>query len=136
MRTKLVAIFCLAIFSTGIYPLRAQESRGTINGRVVDPTGAAIAGVDVRAVNQQTGVAATAKTNELGNYSIPFLVPGTYKLSADFTGFKKSERAAVEVRVGDVLSVELKLEIGAATETVEVKGGTPLMEASNVTLGR
>src|SRR5262249_33669503 len=46
------------------------------------------------------------------------------------------ERAAVEVRVGDVLSVELKLEIGAATETVEVKGGTPLIEASNVTLGQ
>jgi hypothetical protein len=131
MRTKLVAIFCLAIFSAA-----AQESRGTINGRVIDPTGAAIAGVDVRAVNQQTGVAATAKTNELGNYSIPFLVPGTYKLSADFTGFKKSEHPAVEVRVGDVLSVELKLEIGASTETVEVKGGTPLIEASNVTLGQ
>jgi hypothetical protein len=131
MRTKLVALFFAVIFSAA-----AQESRGAINGRVIDSSGAVIAGADVRAINQETGVTASAKTNEAGNYSIPYLVPGAYKVTADFTGFKRSERPGVQVRVGDVLSVELKLEVGAATESVEVKGGTPLIEASGVTLGQ
>src|SRR4051812_15201593 len=105
----------------------AQESRGTINGRVMDPSGAIVPGAEVRAINEQTNVIASAKTNDAGNYSIPFLVPGTYKLSADLTGFKKTEKPGITLRVGDVLNVDLTLEVGTASETVEVSGGTPLL---------
>jgi len=113
-----------------------QESRGTINGRVLDPSGAIVPGADVRAVNEGTNIAATAKANEAGNFSIPFLVPGTYTVSADFTGFKKTEKPGVTVRVGDVLTVELRLEVGSAAETVEVSAGAPLLESSTVQLGQ
>jgi hypothetical protein len=114
----------------------AQESRGTINGRVMDPSGAIVPGAEVRAINEQTNVTASAKTNEAGNYSIPFLAPGTYKLSADLTGFKKTEKPGITLRVGDVLNVDLTLEVGTASETVEVSGGTPLLESSTVQLGQ
>ena len=114
----------------------AQESRGTITGRVIDPSGAVVAGAEVRVKNQETGAVATARTNEAGNYAAPYLLPGTYELSVDFKGFKKTERTGVQVRVNDVLSVDLRLEVGSASEVVEVKGGAPLLEASNVSLGQ
>src|SRR6516165_6002619 len=85
----------------------AQESRGIIAGRVTDPSGAVVAGVDVRATNQQSGVVAAARTNDAGNYTIPYLVPGVYTVSATFAGFKKTEKPGIEVRVGDMLNVEL-----------------------------
>ena len=117
-------------------PARAQESRGTITGRVVDPSGAVVAGAEIRVSNKETGAISTARTNEGGNYTVPYLMPGAYDLSAEFAGFKKTERLDLQVRVNDVLNVELKLEVGNATETVEVKGGTPLLEASTVSLGQ
>src|SRR3954452_8451410 len=126
----------LVLMAACCAPGSAQESRGTITGRVIDSSGAVIPGADVRAVNTQTGTIATAKANDAGSYTVPYLVPGTYDLSADFAGFKKTERPGIQVRVNDVLSVDLTLEIGNATETVEVKGGAPLLEASTVSLGQ
>src|SRR5438045_7959622 len=67
---------------------------------------------------------------------MPYLIPGRSGVSAEFTGFKKIERPDVQVRVGDVLNVELQLELGNAAETIEVKGGAPLLETANVSLGQ
>lgn len=116
--------------------LMAQESRGTITGHVADASGAMVAGADVRAVNQDTAAVAVAKTNDTGSYTIPYLVPGAYTVSADYTGFKKTQRPGIEVRVNDVLTVDLKLEVGNAAETVEVSAGTPLLETSSVSMGQ
>ena len=78
----------------------------------------------------------SARTNDSGSYTLPYLLPGVYNLTAEFTGFKKTDRADVAVRVNDVLTIEFRLEVGNATESVEVSGGAPLIEASNVTLGQ
>src|SRR5260370_8638929 len=107
-----------------------------MTGRVVDFTGAVVVGVEVRAVSKETGATLNARTNDAGSYTLPYLLPGAYDLSAEFTGFKKTGRADVAVRINDVLSIDFQLEIGNATETVEVKGGAPLVEANNVTLGQ
>ena len=135
MSTKTFAA-ALALMAVCVAPALAQESRGTITGRVVDSSGAVVAGAEVRAANQETGVVASARTNDAGYYTIPYLAPGVYKLSADFAGFKKTEKPDVEVRVNDVLNVELRLEVGNSTETVEVKSAVPLIETSNVSLGQ
>ncbi len=116
--------------------LLAQDSRGTIAGTVVDPSGAIVANAEVRAVNRDTGAAAPAQTNSFGNYTIPYLVPGNYTLSVEVPGFKKTERPGVEVRVNDVLNIVLRLQVGSATESVEVTGGAPLLETSTVSLGQ
>ncbi len=115
---------------------RAQESRGTLTGRVMDSSGAAIVNADVRAINKETGAVGNARSNESGNYTIPYLVPGRYDVSAEFQGFKKTQRTDLDVRVNDVLNVEFQMEIGNVSDTIEVKGGTPLLETSNVSLGQ
>jgi Carboxypeptidase regulatory-like domain len=103
---------------------------------VVDSGGAVVAGVEVRVRNAETGAAASARSNESGNYTVPYLLPGAYDLTAEFAGFKKMAKRGIEIRVNDVLNVNVQLEVGSATDTVEVKGGTPLLESSNVSIGQ
>jgi hypothetical protein len=68
--------------------LWGQETRGTILGRVTDSSGAVIAGAEIRATNSATGVAATARSNEAGNYVLPYLLAGDYTVQAGMAGFK------------------------------------------------
>ncbi|MBL8236767.1 MAG: carboxypeptidase regulatory-like domain-containing protein [Bryobacterales bacterium] len=117
-------------------PLEAQDARGTVLGRVVDPTGAAVPGADVRITNANTGVAAGAKTNDLGNFSMPYLLPGTYTLTAEAGGFKKWVRTEIQVRINDSVEVNVALEVGATTETIEVKDTTPLLSTAEASLGQ
>jgi hypothetical protein len=115
---------------------RAQEARGTILGRVTDPTGAIVGTAEVKATNVSTGVAVSAKTNESGIYSIPYLVAGFYNIVAENTGFKKFLRENVQVRVGDRVEVDIQLAIGDIAEQVEVKADTPLLSTADATLGQ
>src|SRR6266849_6605818 len=133
MRVKVLApIPILLVLTQGAS--WAQEGRGTITGRIVDLTGAVIAGADVRVTNRETGATAAARSNEAGNYTIPYLMPGTYILSAEISGFKKIDRRGIEVRVGDVLNIDVPLQIGNRTESVEVSAAAPLLESANVSL--
>src|SRR5262245_56016217 len=88
-----------------------QDSRGTIVGRVTDPSGANISGALVRAANVATGVIAAAQSNEAGNYSLPYLVPGVYNVSAETAGFRKFLRENVQVRVADTVEVNVQLSV-------------------------
>ena len=84
-----------------------QDTRGTILGRVTDASGSPVPNAEVKLTNTATGVALAAKTNESGNYSMPYLTPGIYTVSTEMTGFKKFVRDNVQVRVND--SVELNI---------------------------
>ncbi|MCS7316317.1 MAG: carboxypeptidase-like regulatory domain-containing protein, partial [Bryobacteraceae bacterium] len=114
----------------------AQDPRGAITGSVVDATNAVIPGVLVRATNVETGVSASATSNAAGNYHIPFLPPGTYRVTAELTGFKRFVREGVEVRVGETVGLTIQMELGAVTETVEVKETTPLLDTTAASLGQ
>jgi hypothetical protein len=116
--------------------LAAQEGRGTISGKTTDETGAVIPGVEVRVTNRETGATGRAQSNESGNYTIPYLLPGLYDLTAETAGFKKLERQGIEVRVGDVLNVDISLQLGDRAESVSVTVAVPLLESSNVSLGQ
>src|SRR5258708_438975 len=135
MSTKTFVVLAVTILSLTI-SLKAQDSRGSITGRVIDSTGASIVGAEIRAINRATGAAATARSNESGNYTLPLLPPGAYDLTAEFSGFKRTQRPGIEVRVNEVVNIPLEMQVGNATESVEVKGGAPLLESSNVSLGQ
>src|SRR5262245_40227278 len=116
--------------------LAAQEGRGSITGRITDETGAVIAGVEIRVTNRDTGAPAATHSNGTGNYTIPYLLPGIYDLTAEIPGFKKVERRHVEVRLGDLLNLDIALQLGDRAESVTVSAAAPLLESATVSLGQ
>ena len=135
MARRFVFVVLLVLFyGTGL--TSAQDPRGTILGRVTDPSGAVIPGVTVQAINIDTGVSTSAVTNDSGNYTIPFLLPGTYQVIAELPGFKRTVRSGIQVRVSDNVEVNLQLEIGEVTESVEVVSPTPQLDTVGTSLGQ
>ncbi len=114
----------------------AQDPRGTIVGTVTDSTGAAIMGAEVRATNNATGVVASARTNEAGRFALPFQLVGIYTLSTELQGFKRSTRDGVQVRIGETTEINISLQIGEVTETVEVTAAAPVLDTTTPSLGQ
>ena len=116
--------------------LRAQESRGAIGGVVKDSSGAPVPGVTLTAVNADTNLAVRAVSDATGGYSLLYLPAGRYTVTAELSGFKKVARSGIEVRVGDRLTLALKLEPGQIMETVEVTATTPLLDVASGSSGQ
>src|SRR6266571_9488546 len=118
----------------------AQKTSGTITGTVTDPSGAAVPGATVGLVGERTGAARQTVSNEQGSFTFPELDPGVYTLTVNKGGFKKLTERNVELHVGDVTAVNLKMEMGAATETVTVEAApiavnTSTGDVGNIMLG-
>jgi hypothetical protein len=111
------------------------QTDATVSGTVTDPSGAHVANAIVTAVNTATGVTATSSTNESGIFVFPALPPGSYRFSAEHAGFRKATINDVELAVGARLTVNMGLEIGATTETVEVQAAVTEVNASSATVG-
>jgi Carboxypeptidase regulatory-like domain/TonB-dependent Receptor Plug Domain len=109
---------------------RAQEFRATVTGRVTDPGGLPVPGATVTAMNTQTAEVATGFTTGDGAYTIPFLKPGVYSVSAELTGFKKITQAGVQLEVGQTSAVNFQLQLGTVSEQVTVTGESPVLETS------
>jgi hypothetical protein len=113
----------------------AQDFRGTIKGRITDGTGGPLPGVSVAIRNVATNVTANAVTDGKGFYRIPYLNVGTYDVTAKLDGFQTSARRGVDVRVGDVLTVDLPLTMGV-TSSIVVTGGAPLLDLTSPVTGQ
>src|SRR5436190_2552528 len=124
------------LLSAALAIVWAQEYRGGVQGRVSDPSGAAVPGAQIQVRNTQTGIAVDATTNGEGNYQVPFLLPGDYAVSAVSKGFRKAERAAVRVSTNSQIAVDFALELGSSMETVTVDAKAPLLETSEADLGQ
>jgi hypothetical protein len=113
--------------------LPAQLNRGTIEGTVTDPQGAAMSGVTVNVTSVATNVVTTTKTNDAGYYRAEALVPGTYHAHFVATGFTSLDITAIEVPAAQVIRVNAKLTVGSVNEKIEVKAELPMLEtdASN-----
>jgi hypothetical protein len=114
----------------------AQQAPSAILGRVTDPTGSAIAGATVDATNTATGLHTTSPTNATGDFLLPFLIPGPYALSVEAPGFKKSLRPLIQVRVDERITIDVALELGQSTESVQITADTPLLDTSTTSMGQ
>jgi hypothetical protein len=121
---------------SGAFSASAQETRGAIVGHVTDSTGGAVPGATVKAVNTATGVELSAVTNESGNYTLPYLLAGTYKIETQAPGFKRSVREGIELRINDRVELNIELEVGQTTESIEVKADPPLLDTASASLGQ
>lgn len=127
---SVAAIFVLALCSM------AQDPRATLVGTVVDTSGGIMPGAEVRAIKTDTGVVQRTVANQDGKFTIPFLTPGFYRVTAEKPGFKTYSRDNVELRVSDVVNLTVQMEIGRANEIVNVEASTPLLETDSSTPGQ
>ena len=135
-RVGWVGLVFVAALLAAAHPALAQETRGSISGNVKDNSGGALPGVTVTATQKTTNRATTTVTNEAGSFNLLFLQPGIYTVSAELSGFKKTVRDNVEVRVNDRIGVDLSMEIGGIEETVTVLAETPLLETRSGSQGQ
>jgi hypothetical protein len=105
-----------------------QAVYGSVLGTVTDPQGGAVAGAKVTVTSIEKGTAEETTTNESGNYTVTHLIPGTYKISIEASGFKKQEIASVAVSADTGARADATLQVGAVTQTVEVTGELPQLK--------
>jgi len=130
---RTIAIFLFVICAAGIASAQTQEGR--ILGTVTDQSGGFIKGAQITIINVNTGVTRKLETNEAGDYVAPNLAPGAYKLTVEATGFKKVERTGIQLEVAKDIRLDVTLQPGSLTETVQVTEQLPLVETTNDTLG-
>ena len=114
----------------------AQEFRGTISGTVVDSTGAAVPGATVVARETSTGTISTTKSDNAGEYVIPFLLPGSYTVTITMTGFEKVIRDGITLQSQEHPIINVSLPVGESTQTVTVTAATPLLDQANGSVGQ
>ncbi len=132
MRTKLFALgvllLCFGLPAFG-------QTFGEIGGEVRDSSGAAVPGVQLTTTNTATNVSRTAVTNESGIYAFPALVPGSYNVKAEKTGFKSVTRTNIELQVQQSARIDIELPLGQVSESVEVSGSAQLLSTEDATVG-
>jgi len=117
-------------------PLLNAQNFATVTGSVTDKTGAMAAATKVVATNLDTQVARETNTDDGGNYTIPLLPPGRYKLTASKTGFRQVVQDNITLEVNQTARLDFQLEVGQVTETVEVKASGPMLESDNSAIGQ
>jgi hypothetical protein len=124
-------VFVLLLIAGGAHAFAQQGSNASLTGAVMDRSGGHLPGVHVTARNQQTQVIYSAKTTDAGDYTIPSLPPGTYDVSAEHQGFNKAIVKNVALDVGELVTVNLNLDVASVADTVTVSGDAQLMETGS-----
>jgi len=125
---------CAALFVSGV-ALYAQQTTATLTGTAADPSGAVLPGVKVKLTHTSTNVVRETETDSAGVYSIPFLPAGNYQLSASATGFKTFNVQPFDLQVGQTARVDLRLEVGEVTQSLEVSASASVLQTESASVG-
>jgi carboxypeptidase family protein/TonB-dependent receptor-like protein len=128
-----IAVLCFAVLA--VQMLFAQVDTGTITGTVLDTQGAGVPSASLTFVETSTSATSKTQTDASGNYASPPLKPGTYKVTAQASGFKVQTHEAVSVRVQDRLRLDFNMAVGSVTENVLVTAETPSIQTDTSSLG-
>jgi len=128
-------LVCLTALG-GMVTLWGQAVTGTIIGTVKDSSGAAVSDTPVVIVGEATGLTRTANTDAGGEYTAPSLPPGTYTVSVEAKGFKKTSITGLQLGVDQKMRADVILEIGAVSETVQVQGAAPVVQSESSELAQ
>lgn len=125
-------IVCCGLALLWLLPTaQAQVSSAQIGGVVTDSSGALLPGVSVKIVNHATGASRSTTTNQSGDFVIPALEPGNYRVTVEDAGFKKAEADNVTLSVGDKKTLSFALTIGETTQTVRVASSGELINTTS-----
>lgn len=131
-RSQLAFVLLIVIPLFGL----AQAGNSSITGTVKDATDASIPGVTITLSNLDTGFHSETLTNEAGVFRIGALVPGNYQLQAELPGFNRLTRGPLVLQVSQTLAIDLHLEVGQVSETVEITEAAPLVSSQSSDIGQ
>lgn len=116
--------------------LWTQEYRATITGRITDAQNAVVPGAKITAIQVSTSAKFETTSSAVGAYTLPFLPPGGYRVLVEAPGFKRYARENLQVSSGERIAVDIQLELGQVTETMNVTAEAPLLETATATTGQ
>jgi len=134
MKPRLFA--CLLVVGLCAPSLLSQGERGTITGTVTDASGAILPGAKVTLRNVATNISAMTESNSAGIYTFPSLNPGTYDVTVEKTGFKTRSVTNIPLSVGLTATIDMKLDVGNVTESVEVRADAVILETQTSGMGK
>jgi hypothetical protein len=127
---QLATLFVVLVFQANI--VWAQGLTGQISGTITDPSGAAVSGANVEITGSQTGLRRSTQTNAEGRFVFTELLPGTFSLVVDASGFKKVEQKEVVVSANEHVTLSpILLQVGSINETVSVRGDVALLQTES-----
>jgi outer membrane receptor protein involved in Fe transport len=125
----------LLLLASAAIPGWSQAVSARLLGTVTDATGAVVPSANLTIRETQTGVSRNVQTNESGNWTVPDLPPGIYEVDVEAKGFKKEVRRDITLLVDTTTRVDVQLQPGAVTDTVEVTGAPPLLQTDTASTG-
>jgi hypothetical protein len=123
---------CVALLSVNGF---AQQTNGTILGRILDGQGAAVPGATITAKNPSTGFVRTVVSDEAGTYRLNALPVGQYEIAVELAGFSSIDRKGLVVNVGQTLTVDFEMKVANVAETITVTAASPMIESTVSSVG-
>jgi hypothetical protein len=130
-----IAVLLVSALGGSLTSLNAQAVSGTILGSVRDSTGGTVPDVPVTIVSTDTGLTRTVQTDQQGEYTAPSLPPGTYTVSVETQGFKKTSLSNLQLGVDQKVRADITLTLGAVTESIQVQAEAPVVKSDSSELG-
>lgn len=127
-RTALFLYGATFLFAQSLF---AQSERGNIAGVITDPTGAVVAGAELTVIQTSTNAAAKAVSTAAGDFNVPNLLPGSYRIEVTATGFKRVVQQNVVVAASSSVRVDFVLQLGQVTEAIEVTAAAATIQTDN-----
>jgi len=131
LRFELVLVIFLSAWAVS-----GQTYTATVTGTITDPNGQPVPNVKVTATNKATNIATTAQSGESGNFTIPFLPPGQYDISAESSGFKRTVQNDITLEVNQTARLDMRLSVGEVTEQVVIQDAPPVLQSENANVGQ
>lgn len=132
LRSAAVCLLLVLLFAS---LSQAQTITASITGTVTDASGAVVPNVKVTATNTGTNLTYTATSNEAGAYNLPFLPVGNYTVNSENQGFKKTVVGPFALEVNQIARVDLQLEVGETTQSIEIKDFAPVLQTESTETG-
>ncbi|MBM3814531.1 MAG: TonB-dependent receptor [Acidimicrobiia bacterium] len=129
MHSRLFPLLAICLLAATAFA-QSEVGGATLNGTITDPSGAAVAGAKVTAVNQDTGLTRETESSAAGLYSMVRLPVGVYDLTVQMQGFRPTKRTAIRLAIGALITLDVKLELGTTQETVTVTAEVPIVEST------
>jgi len=136
LRIATAMLVCLVVLASASLLFGQGGANGTISGTVIDNGGAVLSKADVDVINVATGVATHVETNSTGDYTAPFLNPGTYRITVQAPGFQKSVVDNVGLAVAQQARVDVTMKAGSVTEIIEVTANAIALDTENAAIGQ